>query len=106
MKTPTPNVDPTVSGPIVGGVVGHAVAVVDIVIHTSPVVAAWRAGRALGDTKSDPTKTSRITRATRWFKADLTSEIESRQLGLEITREIIRLPSPKQYQDSLRYRNL
>ena len=65
MKTPTSNVDPTVSGPIVGGIAGHVVAVVDVAMHTSPVeLAALRVGRAFGLRKSVLTKTSRIVTAT------------------------------------------
>ena len=44
MKTPTLNVEPTLRGPMLGGLVGQVVAVVDDVIHTRPVIAACARG--------------------------------------------------------------
>jgi hypothetical protein len=37
MKTPTVNVDPTATGPMLGALLGQFVAVAGVVIQTSPV---------------------------------------------------------------------
>ena len=63
MNTPTVNVDPTATGPTAGVLAGQAVAVAGVTMHTSPVAtAAWTGRSALGEMKSELTKTSRIVK--------------------------------------------
>ncbi len=69
MKTPTLNVDPTETGPMLGGLTGHEVAVADVVTQTNPgAEAAWRFGISFGNMRSELTKTSMTVIATRRFK--------------------------------------
>ena len=58
-KTPTLKVEPTVSGPMLGGLVGQLVAVVEVVMQTTPVTTAWARGVCIVR-KSEPART--ITR--------------------------------------------